>query len=106
MDELTLVAQQKREKETVLPLTRRSGRERETLHAHSLTHTLSHTHCTLPYLLGGGAELCQGAGQVLGALAELHGGGLVADGGHGGLGCSHHLGTRLFAQSQACDLSQ
>lgn len=52
------------------------------------------------YLLRGGAELGEGGRQVLGALAELHGGGLVADGRHGGLGSGHHLGSRLCARER------
>ena len=48
-----------------------------------------------PHLLRGRAELSQGRSQVLGTLAELHGGGLVSDGGHGGLGRGNHLPTGL-----------
>lgn len=50
---------------------------------------------SFPYLLGCGAEFGQGSAEVFGTLTQLHGRGLVLNGGHGGLGGCHHLPTWL-----------
>ncbi len=58
---------------------------------------ISQTECKtlLWYLLGSSAQLSESAGQVFGALTELHGRRLVTDGGNRSFGCRHHFRSGL-----------
>lgn len=51
------------------------------------------------YLESGRAELCESAGQVFGALTELHGGRLVTDGGNCRFGRGHHFRAGLMKRT-------